>query len=508
MLESADSQGILLAAPRQGNYPKRLLRLAQPLRCQQRLPRLAEITLKLAAFCLIFLWTISPTVAQPQRARVKFQLLTPNTIRIALKARQPLKDWSFINSYAGALGLGQRVQDFRADGAVVTKISSGVFQADHPIDSVTYDIRLDIEGVRNPAYVSWLTEKGGVLMLADLLPLEVLRDAPIDAHFELPASWQLPSFLRANEASDCVIDDPTNTVIPISPSMRSRSKTVNGLRLDVAVCGDWPFSHAKATEAAALVLKEYLKLTRFPLPGGRIVIAPLPKHGPDTWQAQTRGTTLLLLLDPAAGFENWIGQLKVIFTHELLHLWVPNALNLKGDYDWFFEGFTLYQALVTAVHLKVISFDEYLNTLARVYDSYRLKPDRLSLIEASEQRWTGATSAVYDKGMLVALLYDLLLRSESGGKSKLSDRYADLFRTYASKTVDANEAIMSLLGFSTATADVLKSYVQEHRPIELNETLKRYGFVLQTSSKLTELKIANNPTTDQLRLLRSLGYRR
>ncbi|HEX7295836.1 MAG TPA: hypothetical protein VF251_08810, partial [Pyrinomonadaceae bacterium] len=188
--------------------------------------------------------------------------------------------------------------------------------------------------------------------------------------------------------------------------------------------------------------------------------------------------------------------------------WVPNALRLKGVYDWFFEGFTLYQALVTAVDLRVISFDEYLNTLARVYDSYRSKPDRLSLIEASEQRWTGATSAVYDKGMLVAFLYDLLLRSESGGKSRLSERYADLFRRYASKTVDANEAIMSLLGLSTPTADLLKPYVQEHRPIELNETLRRYGFVLQTSSGLTELKIASTPTPEQLRLLRSLGYRR
>jgi predicted metalloprotease with PDZ domain len=110
--------------------------------------------------------------------------------------------------------------------------------------------------------------------------------------------------------------------------------------------------------------------------------------------------------------------------------------------------------------------------------------------------------------MLVAFLYDLLLRFESRGQSKLSDRYADLFRNYASKTVDANAAIMSLLGVSTATRSLLKPYVEERQPLELSQTLQQYGLLLQTEGGLTDLKIANQLTTDQLRLLKSLRYRR
>ncbi|HEX7296486.1 MAG TPA: hypothetical protein VF251_12075, partial [Pyrinomonadaceae bacterium] len=181
-------------------------------------------------------------------------------IQITLRARQPLKDWSFINSYADALGLGERVHDFRADtadaGVAVKKISSGVFQSDTPINAVRYAIRLKLDAVTNPAHVSWLTEKGGVLMMADLLPVEILQDPSISAHFELPDQWHLPSFMASKRASDYVIDDPTNTVVPISDSMKNRSKTVNGLRLDVAICGEWPFSEGKVTEAAAKVLKK------------------------------------------------------------------------------------------------------------------------------------------------------------------------------------------------------------------------------------------------------------
>ena len=487
---------------------KRLLRLTHPIRCEQGSQRLAKVPLEVAFLLAVIFYAALSTPAQSPPGLVTIQVSPPDLVKISIRPRQPLRNWSFINSYASSLGLGDRVQNLRVDSTTpVRKISPGIFQADRPLDAITYEVRLTLDRVSNPAHVSWLTAEGGVLMLVDLLPTEVTRDGPVNARFELPQGWRLPSFLLS-QGLDSVIEDPANAVVSVSPSIKTSSKKFRGMQLDVAVSGNWVFSPNKVTEAAAQILKEYLKLTHFPLPNARLLIAPLPKSGPDSWQAQARGSTLLLLIDPRANFKNWLGQLKVIFTHELLHLWVPNALTLKGDYDWFFEGFTLYQALITALELKVISFDEYLNTLARVYDSYRIKPDRLSLIEASEQRWTGATSSVYDKGMLVAFIYDLSLRSESRGEAKLSNIYGELFRKYVSKTVDANEAIMALLTASVSTGARLKSYVEDRRPLELNETLRQYGFVLQTDGGQTDLKIANNPTSQQLLLLRSLGYRR
>ena len=167
------------------------------------------------------------------------------------------------------------------------------------------------------------------------------------------------------------------------------------------------------------------------------MIAPLPVAvGSTKWRAETRGSTVVLLIDPAAGFTNWVGQLGVIFTHELLHLWVPNSLRLDGDYDWFFEGFTLYVALRTALDLKIINFKEFLDTLARVYDWHPLDLNHQSLIEASERRWTTPGSFVYDKGMLVAFLYDLLLRNESGGTTRLAGKYRELFSCPAADGVN------------------------------------------------------------------------
>ena len=143
--------------------------------------------------------------------------------------------------------------------------------------------------------------------------------------------------------------------------------------------------------------------------------------------------SVVLLLGRNASGRALLARLGVVLAHELFHLWVPNGLGLQGDYDWFFEGFTLYQALLTCLRLNLIKFDDYLDTMARVYDSFRSQPDhdKLSLIEASERRWTAHPSFVYDKGMLVAFIHDLRLRQLTRNGTSAADIYPQLFGTSA-----------------------------------------------------------------------------
>jgi hypothetical protein len=471
---------------------------------------------KPAAFsCLVFLFLSSVALAQSAQTSVTITVSGLDVL-IQVKPNHLSTDLSFLNSSGAAVGLGNRIVQVRGtDSAgkltVAARRAPGIYEFGRPASTITYKIHLDGLRTNDAAQVSWLTSNCGLLMLEDLLPQQINSDGSmIDVRFELPSGWSIQSTVPTNTTGVYSLDKPSKAVFLIGTSLKSSSKTVEGTRLNLIAAGQWPFKESKAINGAAKVLHRYLELTHFRLANQpTIFVAPMPPTEPkQQWLANTKGSAVVLLIDRQANFRNWTGQLEVIFTHELLHLWIPNSLQLTGDYDWFFEGFTVYQALVTALELKVISFDEYLNTLGRVYDSYRSQPDRLSLVEASEQRWTGAASTVYDKGMLVAFLYDLLLRFESRGQSKLSDRYADLFRNYASKTVDANAAIMSLLGVSAGTRSLLKPYIEERRLLELSQTLQPYGLVLHTEGGPSDLKIANQLTTDQLRLLRSLGYRR
>jgi len=487
--------------------------LVRPIRCKPGCERLARLILNSALLFLAIGSSAPSASAQLKRAKVELRFSQPDVVQMTITSPQPLQNWTFQNSYGRALGLGDRVLSFRDrdNGSVsIKKITAGVFRADRLVATAVYDVNVSPNRPSDLAHVSWVTKDGGVLMPGDLLPIEIIQQGALDITFQLPSGWQLQPSTPLSAPLTYVVEDPANEIFTIGPSLKISNKIVQGVRLDVVVSGDWSFSEERAAKSVKDIFKEYLEMIHYkPSARSAVLIVPMPSlKGAETWQAETRGSTLLLLIDRNAGYKNWIGQLEVIFTHELLHLWVPNALKLRGDYDWFFEGFTLYQALLTAVRLKVISFEEYLNTLSRVYDSYRSQADNLSLIEASERRWTAASSAVYDKGMLVAFLYDLEARYATNGKSGLPERYAELFAKYAGKTVNANEAIMSLLATSAETENLLKSYVGNRQKLELGQALNRFGFIAQSDGTATNLSIVNNPSKDQMRLLKSLGYRR
>ena len=442
---------------------------------------------------------------------VTITMSAPGKVRIEVASLSPASSWSFRNSYAGILGIAERIEDFHAitaleQDAKPKKIATGEFRSELDARRISYRVNISNPAAADVSHVSWIVGDYGVLMLADLLPQDFNN---VSVRFELPPDWSVATS-SSGDTSLYQVVAPEKAVFFVGRSFRRASRSVEGIPVTTVLAGTWSFKDRDALGAATKVVKSYVELTGFKLPASAVVIiAPLPvKVGSTKWRAETRGSTVVLLIDPAAGFNHWVGQLSVIFTHELLHLWVPNKLQLEGDYDWFFEGFTLYTALQTALKLKIINFDEYLDTLARVYDSYLSYADDLSLIDASERRWTTPGSLVYDKGMLVAFLYDLKIRKESGGKATLADRYRELFSGHVAAKANGNEAIIALLDSAPAMSGFAKTYVENSAKLELEQVLPAYGLTLKSSGKQSELRVNPKLNAEQKQLLRSLGLRK
>jgi len=438
-------------------------------------------------------------------ARVTISVDSPSQVKVEVELSALSRSWSFRNAYAGVLGFAERVKDFRAIGASgedagAKKSASGEFRSERDATRISYTLDLSAASPGEVPHISWLTVGRGFLMFADLIPRDI---ASVSAEFKLPFGWIAESSISPDKDGRYEVLEPEQAVFIVGNSLRKTSNT----NLELVVSGTWAFRDAKALDAAAQVMNQHTALTGFRLPGKSVIaIAPFPLGG-SKWKAETRGATVMLLIDPEAHFDTWIGQLKVIFTHEMLHLWVPNSLKLEGDYDWFFEGFTLYIALRTALELKVINFNGFLQTLAGAYDAYISHPDDVSLIQASETRWTSGFNQVYVKGMLVAFLYDLKIRKESGGKAMLADRYRELFDGRVAANANANEAIIALLDAGPAMSGFGKLYVENNTKLELGQLLPMYGLALDTSGKKSQLQVSRNLSAEQRQLLRSLGYR-
>jgi predicted metalloprotease with PDZ domain len=85
--------------------------------------------------------------------------------------------------------------------------------------------------------------------------------------------------------------------------------------------------------------------------------------------------------------------------------------------------------------------------------------------------------------MLVAFLYDLAIRRDSGGKLSLATVYRKLF-AHAPDSGNGNKAIIDLLSSTPAGADLAKNYIEGQKELDLKPLL-----------------------ADQKKLLKSLYYR-
>ena len=480
--------------------------------------RISHIVHFVAAVCGLWFYS-NACLAQALTVRLSVvSLKEPAKVSIAGEYLPGSLVWSFQNTHGRVVGLGDRIQGFSladANGAnvPVRKVGPGEFRAERSAVRFTYQMGLAIPS--NPAdatHVSGLNAQCGYLMLADLLPQQPAAGSHLE--FQLPKDWSIASSLQKSPDGWYEVKDPGNAVFLVGRDLREKRERIGSTEVAFVSAGEWPFAGERVAEIAAKIINDHSNHAGFDLKGRvALMLAPFPgSFGAERWSAETRGSNVVLLMGRNSRRGPLLAQLSVVLTHELFHLWVPNALSLEGDYDWFFEGFTLYQALRSALRLGFIDFQEYLDTIGRVYDSYlhTIERDRYSLLESSLRRWTLASSLVYDKGMLVAFLYDLRLRRASKNRRSLDDVYHELFRRFptGARRADANESIVSVLNRLDGDEEFARRYVQSPGSIDLETLLPVYGIRVKNSGLLQHLLIDESIDKEQRDVLVSLGYRK
>jgi hypothetical protein len=466
---------------------------------------------------LLFFCFGSAASAQSLDVRIKVEPGSPSRVHIEGRREGGASAWSFRNFYASASGLAERIENFALfdeSGVEVTskKLAPGEFNAAKPASRFSYDLKLDPPTfVSDSSHVSWVTADRGLLMLGDLLPLP-LTNAKVE--ILLPEGWKV-STGEAGSAAAGTFDtaDAERALFAVGRDLRERRGRVAGMTFTLVTAGDWAFSDAEAQDSAEEILKAHQETVgTVPRQRSMLVLFPLPQTAAagNLWSAETRGPTVVLVSGRLPSKLAARAQLDGSLTHELFHLWVPNGLALEGEYDWFYEGFTNYIALRTGMLRGQLTFQDYLNALGSEYDSYRAArgAKEVSLPEASQRRWTGNTSLVYHKGMLVALLYDLTLMRQTGGKNSLSAVYRELFRRYGhgEKSVDGNRAVIESLGGMPGMRGFVERYVEANTEINLSPFIETFGLRVEPGGARTHIGLASSLDSSQRELLRKLGY--
>jgi predicted metalloprotease with PDZ domain len=250
-------------------------------------------------------------------------------------------------------------------------------------------------------------------------------------------------------------------------------------------------------------------LFRADVANSRLILSNFPvATPPGSWEARTRGNTIVIISSDMPFKTQSLQRLHEQLRHEMFHLWIPNGVNLTGNYDWFYEGFALYRSLKLAVGANRIRFEDFLDTLSRAHTIDSAGSQKVSLIQASAARFAGANTQVYARGMLVAFLCDLAVMGKSNGKRSVETILRELYTTHRKPAapVDGNTIVLTLLRSHPELNPIVDKYITGVDRIDWTAELAAAGIKDEDPGPITTLRVLEKPRGRQKAMLDKLGY--
>jgi predicted metalloprotease with PDZ domain len=186
-------------------------------------------------------------------------------------------------------------------------------------------------------------------------------------------------------------------------------------------------------------------------------------------------------------------QIIDVVSHEFFHIVTPLSIHSKEiqffDYNnpkmskhlWMYEGVTEYFANLFQVNQGLIDENEFYNRMnGKIANSSRLN-DRMPFTEMSEkvleQPYKDQYLNVYEKGALIGMCIDIIIREKSNGQKGILDLMQKLSKEYGPnipfEDADLFPKITSLT--YPEVGDFLNTYVAGSTPINYNEFFKKMG---------------------------------
>lgn len=209
-----------------------------------------------------------------------------------------------------------------------------------------------------------------------------------------------------------------------------------------------------------------------------------------------------------------IKDLFHVISHEFFHTLTPLNVHSREiqDFDfnspkmsqhlWMYEGFTEYFANHFQVHQGLITEDQFLDIMSKKEkNSKQAFKDDQSFTEMSKNVLDPKMKAqypnVYEKGALMAMCLDIILRESSGGKTGILHLMGELSKKYGpDKPFNDPDLIPEI---TQMTNPEVGAFLQEHvvkgTPIEYEKYLSRVGVTRAAVKEPTPLAfiLGNTP---------------
>lgn len=192
-------------------------------------------------------------------------------------------------------------------------------------------------------------------------------------------------------------------------------------------------------------------------------------------------------------------------SHEFFHIVTPLTVHSEDiqyfDYNnptfskhlWMYEGVTEYFANLFQVNQGLISEDEFYGKIMdKINISLKMYDDTMSFTEMSEhvakQPYKDQYANVYQKGALIGMCIDILMREESHGQRGILSLMKELSNKYGNNKPFEDDKLIDEITAMTypSVGEFLKTHVVGTTPIHYEDFFKKLGL------ELTESKVKTN----------------
>ncbi|WP_417800427.1 peptidase M61 [Tenacibaculum sp.] len=233
------------------------------------------------------------------------------------------------------------------------------------------------------------------------------------------------------------------------------------------------------------------------------------EKAPKGFGALEHHTSTVVVLPEAMPDEALAKSMIDVVSHEFFHIVTPLSVHSEDvhyfDYNqptfskhlWMYEGITEYFATLFQVNQGLVTEDEFYSKIMGKIKTASSMNDAMSFTKMSEnvleEPYASQYYNVYQKGALIGMCIDILMREESNGNRGVLSLMKELSLKYGKNKPFEDDKLIEEITEMTypSIGEFLNTHVVKGTPINYNEFFAKAGLVLDASKVKTNY-IQNN----------------
>ncbi|GAA5523396.1 peptidase M61 [Aliifodinibius salicampi] len=236
-----------------------------------------------------------------------------------------------------------------------------------------------------------------------------------------------------------------------------------------------------------------------------LYLAPRSETAPTGFGALEHHTSTVVVLPEAMPASRLNQTMTDVVSHEFFHIVTPLNVHSEDvhyfDYNaptfskhlWMYEGVTEYFASHFQVYEGLQSKQEFYDKMNGKIASSLGMNDSMSFTKMSEnileEPYASNYYNVYQKGALIGMCIDILMREESNGKRSMMSLMTELSQKYGTEKPFTDDKLISEITTMTypSVGDFLQTHVVGNTPIDYNVFFDKVGLERVKDSTQTSL---------------------